>query len=45
MGEWVQAVAHQQWMFLLLVNLALFMLGIFIVPLPALPMALLWLLR
>ena len=45
MGEWVQAMAHQQWGFLLLVNLSLFMLGIFIEPLPALPMALVWLLR
>ncbi len=35
MGEWVQSVAHQQWVFLLLVNLSLFMLGIFIEPLPA----------
>ena len=35
MGEWVQAMAHQQWGFLLLVNLSLFMLGIFIEPLPA----------
>jgi C4-dicarboxylate transporter DctM subunit len=32
----VQAVAHQQWVFLLLVNVTLLALGIFIEPLPAL---------
>lgn len=35
MGEWGQSVAHQQWVFLLLVNVVLFLLGIFIEPLPA----------
>ena len=36
MAVWVQDVAHQPWVFLLLVNIALFLLGIFIEPLPAL---------
>jgi C4-dicarboxylate transporter DctM subunit len=36
LAEWVQAVAHQQWVFLLLVNVTLLALGIFIEPLPAL---------
>jgi C4-dicarboxylate transporter DctM subunit len=36
LAEWVKVVAQQQWMFLLLVNLALLLLGIFIEPLPAL---------
>jgi C4-dicarboxylate transporter DctM subunit len=36
LADWVQAVAHQQWVFLLLVNLSLLALGIFIEPLPAL---------
>ena len=35
LADWIQAVAHQQWMFLLLVNVALLLLGIFIEPLPA----------
>ena len=33
---WVKDVAHQPWVFLLLVNAVLFLLGIFIEPLPAL---------
>jgi C4-dicarboxylate transporter, DctM subunit len=36
MALWVKDVAHQPWVFLLLVNVALFLLGIFIEPLPAL---------
>lgn len=36
MAVWVKDVAHQPWVFLLLVNAALFLLGIFIEPLPAL---------
>ena len=36
LAVWVQDVAHQPWVFLLLVNIALFLLGIFIEPLPAL---------
>ena len=36
LAEWVKVVAHEQWMFLLLVNLSLLLLGIFIEPLPAL---------
>lgn len=36
LAEWVQGVAHQQWVFLLLVKVALLVLGIFIEPLPAL---------
>lgn len=36
MALWVQDVAHQPWVFLLLVNIALLLLGIFIEPLPAL---------
>jgi C4-dicarboxylate transporter DctM subunit len=36
LAEWVRSVAHQQWVFLLLVNVALLLLGIFIEPLPAL---------
>ncbi|HTO46681.1 MAG TPA: TRAP transporter large permease [Burkholderiales bacterium] len=36
LAEWVKAVATQPWMFLLLVNAALLLLGIFIEPLPAL---------
>src|SRR5512137_971795 len=35
LAEWVQAVAHQQWLFLLLLNVSLFLVGIFIEPLPA----------
>lgn len=33
--EWVRVIAHEPWVFLLLVNLVLFMLGVFIEPLPA----------
>jgi C4-dicarboxylate transporter DctM subunit len=33
--EWVRVVAHEPWVFLLLVNIVLFLLGIFIEPLPA----------
>jgi C4-dicarboxylate transporter DctM subunit len=36
LAHWVAAVAHQQWVFLLLVNISLLLLGIFIEPLPAL---------
>ena len=36
LAQWVAAVAHQQWVFLLLVNISLLLLGIFIEPLPAL---------
>ncbi len=36
LAEWVRVVAHQPWMFLLLVNISLLLLGIFIEPLPAL---------
>jgi C4-dicarboxylate transporter DctM subunit len=36
LADWVQAVAHQPWVFLLLVNVTLLALGIFIEPLPAL---------
>lgn len=36
LAAWVQGVAHQQWVFLLLVNISLLLLGIFIEPLPAL---------
>ncbi len=35
MTEWVRVIATQPWIFLLMVNLVLFMLGIFIEPLPA----------
>ena len=35
MTEWVRIIATEPWIFLLLVNLVLFMLGIFIEPLPA----------
>jgi len=35
LAEWVQSVAHQQWLFLLLLNISLFLVGIFIEPLPA----------
>jgi C4-dicarboxylate transporter DctM subunit len=35
LADWVQAVAHQQWLFLLLLNVSLFLVGIFIEPLPA----------
>ncbi|MBA3506908.1 MAG: TRAP transporter large permease [Betaproteobacteria bacterium] len=36
LAQWVQVVAHQPWVFLLLVNVSLLLLGIFIEPLPAL---------
>ncbi len=36
LAAWVRVVAHEPWMFLLLVNLSLLLLGIFIEPLPAL---------
>ncbi len=36
LAAWVQGVAHAQWLFLLLVNISLLVLGIFIEPLPAL---------
>jgi C4-dicarboxylate transporter, DctM subunit len=36
LAEWVKDYAHQQWVFLMMVNIALFLLGIFIEPLPAL---------
>ena len=36
LAAWVQSVAHAQWLFLLLVNISLLVLGIFIEPLPAL---------
>jgi C4-dicarboxylate transporter, DctM subunit len=39
MAAWVGSVAHQQWVFLIMLNVALLLLGIFIEPLPALLMA------
>jgi len=36
LAQWVQVVANQPWVFLLLVNVSLLLLGIFIEPLPAL---------
>jgi C4-dicarboxylate transporter, DctM subunit len=36
MAEWVQSVAHEPWVFLLLFNVCLLLIGIFIEPLPAL---------
>ncbi len=36
LAQWVRVVAHDQWVFLLLVNISLLLLGIFIEPLPAL---------
>ncbi len=36
LAGWVQAVAHQQWVFLLLLNVSLLLIGVFIEPLPAL---------
>lgn len=39
MASWVGNVAHQQWVFLIMLNVALLLLGIFIEPLPALLMA------
>ena len=35
LAEWVKNVAHQPWVFLLLTNVALLLLGTFIEPLPA----------
>jgi C4-dicarboxylate transporter DctM subunit len=35
MAAWIQLVATEQWMFLILFNLCLLLLGIFIEPLPA----------
>jgi C4-dicarboxylate transporter DctM subunit len=39
LASWVGSVAHQPWVFLLMLNVALLLLGIFIEPLPALLMA------
>jgi C4-dicarboxylate transporter DctM subunit len=39
LATWVGSVAHQQWVFLIMLNIALLLLGIFIEPLPALLMA------
>ena len=36
MANWVSSVAHVKWVFLLMLNIALVLLGIFIEPLPAL---------
>ncbi|MEO8133644.1 MAG: TRAP transporter large permease [Betaproteobacteria bacterium] len=36
LAQWVRVVAHEPWMFLLLVNISLLLLGVFIEPLPAL---------
>jgi C4-dicarboxylate transporter DctM subunit len=36
LSEWIRLVATEPWMFLILVNIALLLLGIFIEPLPAL---------
>lgn len=36
LAQWVRVVAHEPWVFLLLVNVSLLVLGIFIEPLPAL---------
>jgi len=38
LAEWVSSVAHVKWVFLLMLNVALVLLGIFIEPLPALLM-------
>jgi C4-dicarboxylate transporter, DctM subunit len=35
MAEWISSVASQPWQFLLMLNIALLLLGIFIEPLPA----------
>jgi len=35
LSDWIQGIAHSQWVFLLMVNIALFLLGTFIEPLPA----------
>ena len=39
LADWVQAVANAQWVFLVMLNVALLLLGVFIEPLPALLMA------
>jgi C4-dicarboxylate transporter DctM subunit len=39
MADWVRVVATEPWMFLLLFNLCLLLLGIFIEPLPAMLLA------
>ncbi len=39
LANWVSSVAHVKWVFLLMLNVALVLLGIFIEPLPALLMA------
>jgi C4-dicarboxylate transporter, DctM subunit len=39
LADWVGAVAHVKWVFLIMLNVALILLGIFIEPLPALLMA------
>jgi C4-dicarboxylate transporter, DctM subunit len=39
LSTWVGSVAHEKWVFLILINIALILLGIFIEPLPALLMA------
>ncbi len=39
LADWVGSVAHQKWVFLIMLNVALILLGIFIEPLPALLMA------
>jgi C4-dicarboxylate transporter DctM subunit len=36
LAEWIRVVAHEPWVFLMLVNIALLLIGIFIEPLPAL---------
>ena len=35
LAEWIKSVASQPWQFLLMLNIALLLLGIFIEPLPA----------
>ncbi|MDI1342453.1 TRAP transporter large permease [Polaromonas sp.] len=39
LADWVSSVAHVKWVFLLMLNVSLVLLGIFIEPLPALLMA------
>lgn len=39
LADWVGSVAHAKWVFLIMLNVALILLGIFIEPLPALLMA------
>lgn len=39
LADWVQSIAHVQWVFLAMLNVALLLLGLFIEPLPALLMA------